>query len=81
MLVLSRREGEAIVIDGDIRVVVLSSDHRGVRLGIVAPQGRAILREELVEAVAEENRRAAATDAPWADTLVPAVRKANSEVK
>lgn len=73
MLVLTRREGEAIVIDGDIRVVVLASDHRGVKLGIEAPQGRAILREELVVAVAKENRRAAASEVEWADTLVPAV--------
>jgi carbon storage regulator CsrA len=47
MLVLHRRMGEALVIDGGIRVVVLSSTSRGARLGIVAPQATGVLREEL----------------------------------
>jgi carbon storage regulator len=59
MLVLNRRPGEAIIIDGGIRVVVLSSDRRGTRLGIEAPQATGILREELVQQVASENQRAA----------------------
>lgn len=68
MLVLSRKEGEAIVIDGNIRVVVLSNDRRGVRLGIEAPTETGILREELVVQVASENQRAqAGSDASaWA---------------
>lgn len=72
MLVLTRREGEAIVIDGDVRVVVLSHDHRGVRIGIQAPIERTVLREELLRQVAEENRRAAtAEDAEWTSDLAP----------
>jgi carbon storage regulator len=62
MLVLNRRVGEAIMIDGDIRVVVVSVDKRGVRLGIEAPATTTILREELVQAVALENQRARADD-------------------
>ncbi len=76
MLVLTRREGEAIVIDGDVRVVVLSSDHRGVRLGIEAPRERSVLREELLQQVAEENRRAAVTaDVALPDGLIPALAR------
>lgn len=63
MLVLNRRVGEAIIVDGDIRIVIVSSDRRGVRLGIEAPAARSVLREELVEAVVAENRRAVAADA------------------
>ena len=48
MLVLNRRVGEAIVIDGGIRVIVLQCDRRSVRLGIQAPGETAIFREELV---------------------------------
>jgi carbon storage regulator len=51
MLVLTRRPGEAILLDGGIRVVVLSSDRRGVRLGIEAPAEVNIQREELVSRV------------------------------
>jgi carbon storage regulator CsrA len=47
MLVLNRRVGEAIVIEGGIRVVLLSTGRRGVQLGIVAPRETGVLREEL----------------------------------
>jgi carbon storage regulator len=74
MLVLTRREGEAIVIDRDIRIVVLSNDRRGVRIGIVAPPDRTILREELLQEVVGANQRAAQapTAAGWVTTLAPA---------
>jgi carbon storage regulator len=72
MLVLNRKPGEAIVIDGGIRVVVLSVDRRGVRLGVEAPTATGILREELVVEVARANRRAATTATPaWLDALRP----------
>lgn len=61
MLILSRKPGEAIVIGDGIRVVVIESDRRGVRLGIEAPPDVRIMREEIVEAIASENRRANAT--------------------
>lgn len=60
MLILSRKPGDAIVIGDGIRVIVLESDRRGVRLGIEAPPDVSILREEIVEAIASENRRATA---------------------
>lgn len=74
MLVLNRKVGEAIVIDGGVRVVVLAVDKRGVRLGFEAPAATGILREELVEEVARANRRAAqpAPDADWVTALRPA---------
>lgn len=58
MLILSRRAGDAIVIEGGIRIVVLASDRRGVRLGIEAPPHVSIVREEIVTQIADENRRA-----------------------
>jgi len=58
MLILSRRAGDAIVIEGGIRIVVLASDRRGVRLGIEAPSHVSIVREEIVTQIADENRRA-----------------------
>jgi carbon storage regulator CsrA len=47
MLILSRKPGDAILIDGGIRIVVLASDRRGVRLGIEAPAMIGIVREEI----------------------------------
>jgi len=58
MLILNRRAGEALLIDGGIRVVVLSCDRHGVRIGIEAPAAINIQREEL------RDREAAAKAAP-----------------
>lgn len=63
MLILSRRAGEAILIDGGVRIVVLGTDGNGVRLGIEAPSSVAIVREEVAQRIAEENVRAGATEA------------------
>jgi carbon storage regulator len=49
MLVLSRRQGEAIVIDGGIRVSVATISRRQVRLAIEAPREVQVDREELRE--------------------------------
>jgi carbon storage regulator len=48
MLILGRRPGESILIAGNIRLVVISCDKRGVRLGIEAPPEVVIVRGELV---------------------------------
>ena len=72
MLVLNRRRGEAIVLDGGIRIVVLDCDRRGARIGIDAPAATNIQREELLERVAEENKRARSPkDQEWAKALPP----------
>lgn len=61
MLILNRRAGEAILIDGGIRIVILSSDRQGVRIGIEAPTDVNIQREEL------RTRAEAAAGAPGAE--------------
>lgn len=49
MLVLGRRVDQALVIDGDIIVMVVSIDRDGkVKLGVVAPANVEIIRAELV---------------------------------
>ena len=58
MLILSRKTGDAIVIDGGIRIVVVQCDRGGVRIGIEAPPETTILRAELLDQVAAQNRRA-----------------------
>ena len=61
MLILSRKPGDAIIIEGGIRVVVVACDRKSVRLGIEAPPSVTILRGEIVLAIAEENQRATET--------------------
>jgi carbon storage regulator len=46
MLVLTRQLGQAIVIEGGIRIVVLDAFRNQVRLGITAPRTVSISRSE-----------------------------------
>lgn len=80
MLILGRREGDSIIIDGGIRIVVVSCDRGGVRIGIDAPSSIKILRGEIAEQVKSENERAAASAATdWIAALgVPASSPAPS---
>ncbi len=47
MLVLSRKAGEEIVIDGNIRVTVVALQNGRVKVGIDAPRDVHIVRGEL----------------------------------
>ncbi|MEK7414460.1 MAG: carbon storage regulator [Planctomycetota bacterium] len=59
MLILSRRVGEKVVIDGEIIITVLEAGRGGqVRLGIDAPRRHRVLRYELHEEITAENRGA-----------------------
>jgi carbon storage regulator len=51
MLVLSRKNGEAIVIGDGITVTVLAVEGGRVKLGVVAPREVPIHREEVGEAI------------------------------
>lgn len=48
MLIITRREGETIVIDHDIRVTVLAVKGGQIKIGIDAPEDVDIVREELI---------------------------------
>ena len=53
MLILTRREQQAIVFPGlGIRIVILEKNRAGTRLGIDAPHDVQIVREELLPCVA-----------------------------
>ncbi len=67
MLVLTRKVGERILIGDDVVITVLDSRGDGVRIGIDAPRGVKIQREEVVRAVIEANAEAAAAAAPAAE--------------
>jgi len=47
MLVLSRKVGEQIVIDGCIIITIVAADSNKIRLGITAPPEVRIDREEI----------------------------------
>jgi len=49
MLVLSRKVGESIIIDGGIIVTIVSIDRGKVRLGVQAPPDVRVDREEVAQ--------------------------------
>ena len=51
MLELTRKTYESIIIDGDIKVTVLSDKNGQVKLGIEAPDDIEIWREEIYDAI------------------------------
>lgn len=59
MLVLTRKSGERLMIGDDVMITVLDVGRGQVRLGIEAPDGLRVYREEIYVRVIEENRRAA----------------------
>jgi carbon storage regulator len=50
VLVLSRTLGERVIIGNDIVIQVVDIDRGKIRLGIEAPKGTAIYREEILPA-------------------------------
>lgn len=58
MLVLTRKPGENIIIDGRILVKVLRVDHDGVKLGILAPPEIPVHRQEVYDEIQANNRAA-----------------------
>lgn len=63
MLYLSRREGEAVIINNAIEVRVVAVRGKTVRLGLRFPQEVSVLREEVFLQVREGNEAAARTAA------------------
>lgn len=58
MLVLTRKPGENIRIGTDVVVTVLGVRSGHVKIGIKAPRGVPVHREEVYEKIAEANRDA-----------------------
>jgi carbon storage regulator len=58
MLILSRKLGESIVIDGRIHVTVMRVDGEVVKLGIAAPAEVPVHRKEVYEEIQRSNQQA-----------------------
>ncbi len=62
MLVLTRKLGESIAIDDHIKIVVVQIKGKQVRLGIKAPKETKIHREEVYQAIKNQNTQASQSD-------------------
>lgn len=58
MLVLTRKLGESIAIDDNIKITVVQIKGKQVRLGIQAPADTKIHREEVYLAIQDQNKEA-----------------------
>jgi carbon storage regulator len=67
MLVLTRRNGEQILIAGNIRVAVVAVKGNQVRLGITAPASVPVVRRELLAGCSEGAALPEPTPAPPED--------------
>lgn len=67
MLILTRKIDQTIVIQGNIKIMVLGVERDRVKIGIDAPAEIAVLREELIDNEAKAPsplRRRTASNAP-----------------
>ncbi|HSY17148.1 MAG TPA: carbon storage regulator CsrA [Candidatus Acidoferrales bacterium] len=58
MLILSRKIGESIVIDGRIHVKIMRVEGDVVKLGIEAPSSIPVHRQEVYEEIQRNNQQA-----------------------
>ena len=59
MLALSRKKGEALVVNNDIEITILEIKGDQVKIGISAPKNVPIYRKEVYVQIQEANREAA----------------------
>lgn len=69
MLVLTRKLGESIAIDDNIKITVVQIKGKQVRLGIQAPGDTKIHREEVYVAIQDQNKAAIAAPSDSASRI------------
>jgi carbon storage regulator len=75
MLVLTRKLGESIAIDDHIKIVVVQIKGKQVRLGIKAPKETKIHREEVYQAIQQQNAEASQSDIKSLSNLAAELKK------
>ena len=73
MLVMSRRQGETILIGDDIEIVIAHIGRSRVRVGIRAPRQMPVIARE-VKLIRDENLRAAGATASDLSSLIVRLR-------
>jgi len=73
MLVMSRRQGETILIGDEIEIVIAHVGRSRVKVGIRAPRQMQVVARE-IKLVSEENRRAAGASASGLSNLIGRLR-------
>lgn len=58
MLYLTRKAGESVVINDQVRVTLVELKGRAAKLLFEYPEGTTVLRQELYERIRDENKKA-----------------------
>lgn len=72
MLYLTRKIGQAIMINEDIEVTVVEIRGKSVKLGFTFPATASVLRKEVHEKIKAENIAAASGPMQFLDAAMPA---------
>jgi carbon storage regulator len=67
MLILTRKLGESIAIGDDIKITFLEVKGKQLRIGIEAPKHVPVHRNEVYQAIQEQNLQAAGSDVQISD--------------
>jgi carbon storage regulator len=59
MLILSRREGESIMIGDSIEICISRIEHDSVKIGVIAPREMPVFRDEVYRRIRDSNLSAA----------------------
>jgi carbon storage regulator len=62
MLALTRKKGEALVINNNIEVTILDIRGDQIKIGVSAPKDVPIYRKEVYLQIQEENKEASSVD-------------------
>lgn len=62
MLALSRKKGEAIIINNNVEVTILEVKGDQVKIGITAPKEVPVYRKEVYQQIQESNKEAVNAD-------------------
>ncbi len=61
MLILTRRAGESIYLDDNIKITVLEVQGKQIKLGLTVPDDMTVYREEVYLRIREQNQLAMQT--------------------
>ena len=75
MLILTRKLGESIAIGDDIKITFLDIKGKQLRIGIEAPKQVSVHRDEIYQAIQEQNLQAAASDIQISDVWECLIQK------
>ncbi len=69
MLILTRKINQKLIIDDNIEIVILESSKNSVKIGVRAPKGVHIYREEIYNEIKKSNKQATNLDIHAIDNL------------